>query len=191
MNLDLSHIDPDVLATCSEVDKIEYAICQWNDQQSEKFESPITNVFTPGIYARTVFFPAGTIGTSVTHNTRHPFIISSGEADVISPDGVTNYIAPYMGITEPGTKRLIHAKKDVTWTTFHANPNNITDPDEIMKMISIELNNPLLDSNDPRCRMWSELVSPSFTINAINEEFTTKENELNINRKKKLCLDGQ
>jgi hypothetical protein len=59
-----------------------------------------------------------------------------------------------------------------------------------MKMISIELNNPLLDSNDPRCKMWSELVSPSFTINAINDEFTTKENELNINRKKKLCLDG-
>ena len=190
MDLDLSHIDPDVLATCSEVDKIEYAICQLSDDQSKKIESPITNIFTPGLYARTVFFPAGSIGTSVTHNTRHPFIISSGEADVISPDGVTTYIAPYMGITEPGTKRLIYAKKDVTWTTFHANPDNITDPDEIMKMISLELNNPLLDNNDPRCRTWSESVSPSFTINAIDNEFIIKENELNINRKKKICLDG-
>ena len=93
MNLDLSHIDPDVLATCSEVDKIEYAIYQ----SDEKVDAPLTHVFTPGLFTRTIFMPAGSLIMSMTHSTRHPFIISVGEVDVISPEGSVTYVAPYMG----------------------------------------------------------------------------------------------
>ena len=185
INSFLSHIDPDILATCSEIDKIEYAMCQSGDQ----IECPLTHVFTPGLYVRTAFMPAGSLIITVTHDTRHPFMITTGEADVISPEGTDTYLAPYMGITQPGTKRLIYVKKDVTWTTLHANPENLTDPDKIIEIITVGLNNPLLDPNDPKCKMWSVDVSPSITINAIDEIIQTENNQLNIKNKTKLWLE--
>ena len=175
MNLDLSHIDPDVLATCSEVDKIEYAMCKSDD----KIDLPLTHVFTPGLYTRTIFMPAGSLVMSVTHNTKHPFVISSGEVDVLTPDGPITYIAPYMGITNPGTKRFLHVKRDTTWTTFHPNPENITDPDEIVKTVSEKLHNPLLDDEDI-APAWSKNVSSSVTINAIDDMIKIEEHPLNL-----------
>lgn len=176
MDLDLSHIDQDILATCSESDKIEYAMCQ----SEEKVECPLTHIFTPGLYTRTIFMPAGSLIMSMTHNTRHPFIISTGEVDVISPEGSVTHVAPYMGITQPGTKRFLHVKQDTTWTTFHANPNNLTDPDQIAGIILNEPSNPLLDSNDQQCNSWSKSKSPSLIINAIDEEMKVEEHKIKI-----------
>lgn len=178
----MSHIDPDILATCSEVDKIEYAMCQ----SEEKIEMPLTHVFTPGLYTRTIFMPAGSLVMSMTHNTRHPFIISTGEVDVISPEGAVTHVAPYMGITQPGTKRFLHVKQDTTWTTFHVNPDNLTDPDQIVEIISDKLQNPLLDSNDPKCKAWSKDVSNSLIINAIDDVMKIEEKKLNIGEESEL-----
>lgn len=182
MDLDLSHIDPNILATCSEVDKIEYAICQSED----KVKMPLTHIFTPGLYTRTIFMPAGSLVISMTHNTRHPFIISTGEVDVISPDGSVTHVAPYMGITQPGTKRFLHVKQDTTWTTFHVNPDNLTDPDHIVEIISDKLQNPLLDSNDAKCKIWSKDISESVIINAIDDVMKIEENKSNIREKSEL-----
>lgn len=182
MDLDLSHIDPDILAACSEVDKIEYAMCQ----SKEKVECPLTHVFTPGLYTRTIFMPAGSLIMSMTHNTRHPFIISTGEVDVISPEGSVTHVAPYMGITQPGTKRFLHVKQDTTWTTFHVNPDNLTDPDQIVEMISEELHNPLLDSSDEKCKAWSKDVSSSVIINAISDNTLIEESKPKILEDEKL-----
>jgi hypothetical protein len=171
MDLNLSHIDPDILATCSESDKIEYAMCQSED----KVECPLTHIFTPGLYTRTIFMPAGSLIMSMTHNTRHPFIISTGEVDVISPEGSVTHVAPYMGITQPGTKRFLHVKQDTTWTTFHVNPENLTDPDQIVEIISDRLQNPLLDPDDSKCKTWSKDVSSSLIINAISDDTLIEE----------------
>lgn len=171
MDLDLSHIDQDVLATCSEVDKIEYTMCQ----SEQKVECPLTHVFTPGLYTRTIFMPAGSLVMSMTHNTRHPFIITTGEVDVISPEGSVTYVAPYMGITQPGTKRFLHVKQDTTWTTFHVNPDNLTDPDQLVEVISNKLENPLLDPDNAQCKTWSKDVSSSLIINAISDDTLIEE----------------
>ena len=182
MTLDLSEINRDVLATCSEVDKIEYIMCQ----SDQKVEMPLTHVFTPGLYTRTIFMPAGSLVMSMTHNTRHPFIITTGEVDVISPEGSFTHVAPYMGITQPGTKRLLHVKQDTTWTTFHANENNLTDPDQIVEIISDQLKNPLLDANDKSCRAWSKNNSKSIIVNAIDDVIKTEECEFNLEHNTKL-----
>jgi len=176
MNIDLSHIDPDVLATCSEVDKVEYAMCQ----SEEKVECPLTHLFTPGLYTRTISMPAGSLVMSMTHNTRHPFIITTGEVDVISPEGSVTYVAPYMGITQPNTKRFLHVKQDTTWTTFHVNPDNLTDPDEVAGNVLKAPTNPLLDADDKRCNAWSKNISPSLIINAIDEDIKIEENKIKI-----------
>ena len=184
MEFDLSHIDPDILATCSESDKIEYAMCQ----SEQKVECPLTHVFTPGLYTRTIFMPAGSLVMSMTHNTRHPFIITTGEVDVISPEGSVTHVAPYMGITQPGTKRFLHVKQDTTWTTFHVNPDNLTDPDEVAGIVLDKPANPLLDPDDKRCNAWSKNTSPSLIVNAIDEEVKIEEHKIKIEMEESQCL---
>jgi len=183
MTADLSHIDPDVLANCSEADKIEYAMVE----SEEKIDAPLSHVFTPGLYARTIFMPAGSLVMSMTHKTRHPFVITTGEVDVITPDGVFTHIAPYMGITQPGTRRFLRVKKDTTWTTFHANPENLTDPDEIGEVILDEPANPLLDPEDPRCNSWKRGLSNSITVNAIGDVMEIQESQNNLEGEQQKC----
>lgn len=173
MTTDISSIDPDVLANCSEADKIEYAMVQ----SGEKVDCPLSHLFTPGLYTRTIFMPAGTLVMSMTHNTRHPFIITTGEVDVITPEGTITHVAPYMGITQPETKRFLHVKSDTTWTTFHANPENLTDPDEIGELILDKSKNPLLDPDDPKCNSWKKSVTNSITINAIEDVMKIEESQ--------------
>lgn len=90
---------------------------------------PTFHRFADGIYIREIHAPAGTMFTSVTHKTKHPFVLSKGVADICDEYGeVTRYSAPFTGITEIGTRRVFMVIEDLVWTTFHR--TNITDPDE-------------------------------------------------------------
>ena len=91
---------------------------------------PVTHRFTPGLYVREIFMPAGTILTSKIHKTEHPFVISKGSLDVLMEDGVWVHMeAPHTGITKPGTRRVLRIIEDTIWTTFH--PTNETDVEKI------------------------------------------------------------
>lgn len=82
---------------------------------------PLNHYFTPGLYLREIFLPKGNLLTSKIHLTEHPFIVSSGKAIVWSPDQGTVIVeAPYVGVTKPGTRRIIFALEDTTWLTCHA-----------------------------------------------------------------------
>ena len=88
------------------------------------------HVFTPGLYTRTMFAPKGTILTSKIHKTEHPFVISQGRALVYTEDsGTIDMQAPYMGVTKPGTRRVLEILEDCIWSTFHVTEK--TDVDEI------------------------------------------------------------
>ena len=100
-------------------------------------ECPVTHRFTPGLYSRELFAPAGALITSKIHTTEHLFVVSRGRATVFTAhDGVVEYQAPYAGRTLPGTRRVVFAHEDTVWTTFHANPENETDPEKIMNRIT-------------------------------------------------------
>ena len=134
---------------------------------------PLVHTFTPGLYVRQIIIPAGTLLTSMEHKTEHPFIIVSGEIDVISNFETIKYVAPYMGITKPGTKRALYAHTETIWITIHANPQNITDPDQMVKDLTEENDNPLLKGNDmdnPNINIWRKDISPSIgIISGINQ----------------------
>lgn len=88
--------------------------------------------FCPGIYARTIFMPAGTLCTSKIHKTRHFFVVTAGSCTVVDSFGHRQLIAaPYLGVTEPGTKRVLLIHEDCIWTTFHR--TELTDLGEIEK----------------------------------------------------------
>ena len=91
---------------------------------------PLCHRFTPGLYIREIFMPAGTIVTSRTHKVTHPYVISQGKFKVITQDGKGEIIeAPYTGVTEAGTRRIIQILEDTVWTAFYVTEK--TDIDEI------------------------------------------------------------
>lgn len=143
----------------SPIDKIEYEL-----STLPVAEIPLTHIFTEGLYIRQAYAPAGSMFTTVHHNTEHPFILISGTTKVVSNDEASSITGPFMGITKKGTRRLVHAITDAMYLTIHANPENLTDPDEIIRRITIPVENPLMDTDDPRFNTWKKDVSPSKMI---------------------------
>lgn len=83
-------------------------------------DCPVKHMFTDGMYIREIFMPAGSLITSKIHNTQHPYTVSYGVA-AVSIDGQEWYeiTAPYTGITQPGTRRVLYILEDCIWTTYH------------------------------------------------------------------------
>lgn len=116
-------------------------------------ECPLVHRFTPGLYIREIFMPKGTILTTLLHLTTHPFFVLKGDVNVWYHDvPVERYIAPYTGITQAGTRRLLFTNEDTIWTTCHV--TDLTDPDEIIESVTSRDFNPHIDKNDPRVNMW-------------------------------------
>ena len=92
-------------------------------------ELPVTHRFTPGLYIREIFRPAGALVTSKVHRTQHPFTISKGSCDVWVDGAWVHLRAPHTGITMPGTRRVLRIYEDTVWTTYH--PTDLTDVDAI------------------------------------------------------------
>ena len=104
---------------------------------------PLTHRFTPGMYIREIFMPAGKVITSKVHRTEHPYIISRGVVSVFIPGiGPQTLTAPHFGITKSGTRRLLYIHEDTVWTTFHA--TDLTDIVELENYLSEPHLNPYL-----------------------------------------------
>jgi len=154
------------LSTISLIDRIEADLVNYPD-----VEFPLEHTFMPGLYKRKIFMKAGTILASMRHKFSHPFFISRGHIEVLRDDGKGGleiegiFTAGYEGVTKPGTKRLLRIIEDTEWSTVHANPDNISDPDEMVRLISEKLENPLIDCGDDRFNQWKSSISPSLTYN--------------------------
>jgi hypothetical protein len=106
--------------------------------QMPQVELPLTHQFTPGLYIRTIFMPKGSLVISKIHKTTHPFVITKGHTSVWdAANGVQQMRAGHIGITKPGTHRILFMHEDTVWTTFH--PGNWpadTDPEKIVSEIT-------------------------------------------------------
>lgn len=134
-------------------------------------DAPLVHTFTPGLYLRQILMRKGSVLTSRIHKTTHPFIILTGEISVISEHERVTYRAPYIGITQPGTRRVLYAHEDTVWATIHANPTDIEDPDELVEMITDDAKNPLFENHDdPRLNIWKKDVSESLCLSFTGEQ---------------------
>ena len=101
-------------------------------------EMPLVHRFTPGLYTRQITMPAGTAVVSRTHKFEHPFVVVKGRCRVwIENEGVKEIVAPHVGITKAGTRRVIYVDTETVWLTFHT--TQLTDPDEIVKSVTLDL----------------------------------------------------
>lgn len=96
---------------------------------------PLHHFFTPGLYSREIFMPAGSMIVSRIHKTTHPFVISMGHVAVWTEEGgMVELRAPHTGITRPGTRRILYTFEDTIWTTFHVTPE--TDLDKLQEELT-------------------------------------------------------
>lgn len=102
-------------------------------------EVPVTHRFLDGIYVREVLMKKGLIVVGKIHKQEHIAIISSGEASVLTENGLQRIKAPYTFKSPPGVRRALYIHEDMTWTTVHRTDE--TDLDAIeAQLIAKDLN---------------------------------------------------
>ena len=87
--------------------------------------------FAPGVYAREVLLPAGSVVVGKTHKTKHLNIIASGSCTIHCMGEIFEVTGPYIFTSEIGAKKAVHSHTDVVWINIHLTDK--TDVDEIEK----------------------------------------------------------
>ena len=87
--------------------------------------------FAPGVYAREVLLPAGSVVVGKTHKTKHLNIIASGHCTIHCMGEVFEVHGPYIFTSEIGAKKAVYSHTDVVWINIHLTDK--TDVDEIEK----------------------------------------------------------
>tara|TARA_R110000796_G_scaffold22606_1_gene65389 strand:- start:168 stop:623 length:456 start_codon:yes stop_codon:yes gene_type:complete len=102
------------------------------DPTTEQTELPLKHSFAPGVYARELEIPAGTLLIGKIHKHRHHNFLMKGSILVLTEtNGVELLQAPLTIVSEEGTQRIGYAITDTLWTTVHENKDNSEDIDAI------------------------------------------------------------
>jgi quercetin dioxygenase-like cupin family protein len=108
-------------------------------------ECPVTHVFIPGLYIRTIFMPKGAIITSKIHLTEHRYAVLHGEVAVRTENETVILKGGDQGITMPGTRRALSIIEDTIWSTFHPiTEDEMNDVEKIESRIIMKHGNKLL-----------------------------------------------
>lgn len=109
----------------------------------------LEHVHTKGLYGRKWTAEAGTIWVTRQHKVQHQFVILQGALSVWVNGVETYYEAPYNGITEPGTRRILYIWEPTIWMTFHPNPDNLNE-DEMVELVTEKHNNQFFSEEDEK-----------------------------------------
>ena len=106
------------LGTMPEILRIEQELLQM-----PQVELPIEHYQIDGVYARSMFIPAGTILTGKIHNFESIAILAKGRIRITN--GTDSYIISegHIMVDKPGVKRLGYAETDVIFITVHRTDN--------------------------------------------------------------------
>lgn len=149
----------------SKIDELEKKMAE----SDELLVFPLIHRFSDGLYSREVTLGKGCLVTSKTHKVQHQFFLLSGSVLIFDNEGKANYVsAPYVGITEVNTRRVVYAIEDTIWITCHPNPeNDITQ--EIEKIIFEDYSNNLLTDE-----MRKKILEVQKKSKQISKTITTK-----------------
>jgi hypothetical protein len=105
-------------------------------------DCPVWHHFAPGLYARKMLIPGGTVLTGAVHKTEHICIVS-GDISVTTDDGMKRITDAHAILSsKPGAKRAGYAHADTYWTTIHATDE--TDLDKLVVELTESTNQQLL-----------------------------------------------
>lgn len=94
--------------------------------QGPQVDLPMKHYFAPGIYAREMFIPAGTVLTGDVHKTEH-IATFVGDITVWTDDGMKRLIGHHTFSSKAGAKRVGYAHSDTYCTGYFPNPDEERD----------------------------------------------------------------
>lgn len=116
-------------------DRDKVSIIEAEMLKREQIEIPLKHYFSPGVYAREITIPAGTLLTGRIHKYEQLNILSGGEISVLTDDGMKRVCAPFTVVSPPGTKRIAFAHTECTWTTILATEEK--DPEKMEALFTV------------------------------------------------------
>jgi hypothetical protein len=105
---------------------LEQAMLASFDQEALKAQTDTQHYQIKGVYARTMFIPAGMLVTGKIHNFESIGILAQGTMRITNGETSVVVSAPYISVDKPGIKRLGYAETDCTFISVHR-----TDAEEI------------------------------------------------------------
>ena len=92
--------------------------------------NPVKHTWVEGILYREIFNPKDEVILTKIWKKRHSFMLLKGDMSIMTERGNIRIRAPYQGITEVGTQRLIYAHEDCIFVTIHKTDKKEFDEDE-------------------------------------------------------------
>lgn len=94
----------------------------------EQTDCPTRHYFAPGLYAREMFIPAGTVLTGAVHKVKH-LAVFVGDITVWTDEGMKRLTGHHTFVSEAGAKRAGYAHADTYCTGFF-----VTDKTDIREL---------------------------------------------------------
>lgn len=102
-------------------------------QQAPQVECPVRHHFAPGVYAREMTIPAGTVATGAVHKTEHLSIVV-GHCLLTTDAGPMEVCGHHTFVSKPGAKRALQAITTTVMTTIH--PTTTTDLEALVEELT-------------------------------------------------------
>ena len=99
-------------------------------------DCPVKHYFAPGMYAREMTIPAGTVVTGAVHKTENLIVVSLGRLQIVTEDGTREVVAGDTITCKAGMKNAVYALENSRWTNFLPNPTNETSTDRLTEMFT-------------------------------------------------------
>ena len=99
---------------------------------------PLTHSFSEGIYIREMSMLKDGVVIGKIHNRSHTWFLMKGKIRIANEDGIVTYSAPTYVNASSGAKRVIIALEDSVFVNIYPNPDNITDTDELERILTCE-----------------------------------------------------
>ena len=97
-----------------------------------QIECPVQHIFEDGLYIREMHIPAGTLFLGRAHLKGHEVRLLSGSVIHVQPDGTKAMLSPpFKTMTVPGYHAVFYAVTDIVGRTYHLNPGNRTNIEEL------------------------------------------------------------
>lgn len=105
-------------------------------KSAPQVDCPVREYFAPGVYAREITLPAGTVLVGAVHKVENLAVLSKGRLILATDGGPVEIKAPYTLTVKPGAKNAATALEDSVWTNFLPNPTDETDPEKLVEMFT-------------------------------------------------------
>lgn len=99
-------------------DKVSYLA--YRMKEVEQTDLPVKHHFSPGLYLREIFMPAGTVVIGKIHKTEHFNILVKGACLIIHDDYRREELrAPAVFVSKAGVQKVLYILEDMIWMTTH------------------------------------------------------------------------